>query len=148
MDVQSHTFDRLRRFFSSGLDVVEYLGLLVIGIATTVAMYHEVMVMLAAQRVQLADLLLMFLYLEVLAMIGQYFKSGQLPVRFPLYIAMVALARYLILDIKDMNEWRMLAVAGAIFLLTLGVLIIRYGHVRFPYREDSGGTAEKPFVRE
>jgi protein PsiE len=67
MDVQSHTFDRLRRFFSSGLDVVEYLGLLVIGIATTVAMYHEVMVMLAAQRVQLADLLLMFLYLEVLA---------------------------------------------------------------------------------
>jgi phosphate starvation-inducible membrane PsiE len=43
----------------------------------------------------------MFLYLEVLAMIGQYFKSGQLPVRFPLYIGMVALARYLILDIKD-----------------------------------------------
>ena len=148
MDVRSHTFDRLRRFFSGGLDIVEYLGLLVIGIATTVAMYHEVTVMLAAQRVQLADLLLMFLYLEVLAMIGQYFKSGQLPVRFPLYIAMVALARYLILDIKDMNEWRMLAVAGAIFLLTLGVLIIRYGHVRFPYREDTSEASEKPFVRE
>jgi protein PsiE len=149
MDIQSHTFDRLRRFFSGGLDVVEYLGLLVIGIATTVAMYHEVTVMVAAQRVQLADLLLMFLYLEVLAMIGQYFKSGQLPVRFPLYIAMVALARYLILDIKDMNEWRMLAVAGAIFLLTLGVLIIRYGHVRFPYREDAAAASpEKPFVRE
>jgi protein PsiE len=148
MDVQSRTFDRLRRLFSGGLDIVEYLGLLVIAIATTVAMYHEVMVMLAAQRVQLADLLLMFLYLEVLAMIGQYFKSGQLPVRFPLYIGIVALARYLILDIKEMNEWRMLAVAGAIFLLTLGVLIIRYGHVRFPYREDGGSTAEKPFVRE
>ncbi|RLJ67716.1 phosphate-starvation-inducible protein PsiE [Sulfurisoma sediminicola] len=149
MDVQSHTFDRLRRFFSGGLDIVEYLGLLVIGIATTIAMYHEVVVMLAAQRVQLADLLLMFLYLEVLAMIGQYFKSGQLPVRFPMYIAMVALARYLILDIKDMNEWRMLAVAAAIFLLTLGVLVIRYGHVRFPYREDTDASpTEKPFVRE
>jgi len=149
MDIRSHTFDRLRRFFSSGLDIVEYLGLLVIGIATTIAMYHEVMVMVGAQRVQLADLLLMFLYLEVLAMIGQYFKSGQLPVRFPLYIAMVALARYLILDIKEMNEWRMLAVAAAIFLLTLGVLVIRYGHVRFPYREDGDQRAtEKPFVRE
>ncbi|MEW6164079.1 MAG: phosphate-starvation-inducible PsiE family protein [Pseudomonadota bacterium] len=149
MDVRSHTFDRIRRFFSSGLDVIEYLGLLVIGVATTVAMYHEIMIMVTAQRVQLADLLLMFLYLEVLAMIGQYFKSGQLPVRFPMYIAMVALARYLILDIKEMTEWRMLAVAAAIFLLTLGVLIIRYGHVRFPYREDaSEGATEKPFVRE
>ena len=65
-----------------------------------------------------------------------------------LYIAMVALARYLILDIKEMTEWRMLAVAAAIFLLTLGVLIIRYGHVRFPYNEDASEGAKKPFVRK
>ena len=149
MNIQSHAFNRIRRLLSGGLDVVEYLGLVVIGLATTVAMYHEVMIMVAAQKVQLADLLLMFLYLEVLAMIGQYFKSGQLPVRFPMYIAMVALARYLILDIKEMTEWRMLAVAAAIFLLTVGVLIIRYGHVRFPYREDtSEGASDKAFVRE
>ena len=148
MDIRSHTFDRMRRFFSNGLDLIEYLGLLVIGIATTVAMFHEVVAMVDAHRVQLADLLLMFLYLEVLAMIGQYFKSGQLPVRFPMYIAMVALARYLILDIKEMTEWRMLAIALAIFLLTLGVLAIRYGHVRFPYKEDSGEKSAKGFVRE
>ena len=148
MDIRSHTFDRVRRFFSGGLDLIEYLGLMVIGIATTAAMYHEVVAMIQSSRVQLADLLLMFLYLEVLAMIGQYFKSGQLPVRFPMYIAMVALARYLILDIKEMTELRMLAVALAIFLLTLGVLIIRYGHVRFPYREDTSQDPEKPFVRE
>ena len=149
MDIRSHSFDRIRRFFSSGLDFIEYVGLLIIGIATTVAIGQEVVVMISAHKVQLADLLLMFLYLEVLAMIGQYFKSGQLPVRFPMYIAMVALARYLILDIKEMTEWRMLAVAAAIFLLTLGVLIIRYGHVKFPYREDaSEGTPEKRFVRE
>lgn len=148
MDIHSHTFDRMRRLFSSGLDLVEYLGLLVIGIATTVAMFHEVVAMVDAHRVQLADLLLMFLYLEVLAMIGQYFKSGQLPVRFPMYIAMVALARYLILDIKEMSEWRMLAIALAILLLTLGVLAIRYGHVRFPYKEDTGEKSAKAFVRE
>ena len=149
MDIRSHTFDRLRKFFSGSLDVVEYAGLMVIAIATTIAMYQEAMVMVEARRVTLSDLLLMFLYLEVLAMIGQYFKSGQLPVRFPMYIAMVALARYLILDIKEMTEWRMLAVAAAIFLLTVGVLIIRYGHVRFPYREDtSEGASDKAFVRE
>ena len=146
MDIQSRTFDRLRRFFGGGLDIVEYVGLLVIAFATTIAMYDEVMVMVSAKRVHLADLLLMFLYLEVLAMIGQYFKSGHLPVRYPLYIGMVALARYLILDIKEMGELRMLAVASAIFLLTLAVLAIRYGHVRCPYREDS--ATQKPYVRE
>lgn len=149
MDIRSHTFDRIRRALSGGLDFVEYIGLLIIGIATTIAMYQEVVAMVSAHKVQLADLLLMFLYLEVLAMIGQYFKSGQLPVRFPMYIAMVALARYLILDIKEMTEWRMLSVAAAIFLLTLGVLAIRYGHVRFPYREDgSEDSSDKRFVRE
>ena len=146
MDIQSHTFDRLRKFFGGGLDLIEYLGLLVIAFATTVAMYDEVMVMATARKVHLSDLLMMFLYLEVLAMIGQYFKFGQLPVRFPLYIAMVALARYLILDLKDMSEWRMLAVAAAIFLLTLAVLAIRYGHVKFPYLEDAGEKV-KSYVR-
>ena len=148
MDIKSHTFDRLRKVFSGSLDVVEYAGLLVIAVATTVAMYQEAMVMVAARRVTLADLLLMVLDLEVLAMIGQYVKSGQLPVRFPLYIGVVALARYLVLDIKDMSEWRMLAVAAAIFLLTVAVLVIRYGHVRYPYSEDAEKDPGKAYVRE
>lgn len=148
MNIQSHTFDRLRRFFSSGLDIVEYGGLLVIAFATTIAMYQEAMAMVESHRVALADLLLMFLFLEVLAMIGQYLKSGQVQVRFPLYIGMVALARYLILDLKEMTEWRMLAVAAAIFLLSAAVLVIRYGHVRYPYREDADEKLDKPYVRE
>ncbi len=149
MDIQSHTFDRIRRFFGGGLDAVEYLGLLAIAFATTVAMYNEAAGMVESRHVALSDLLMMFLYLEVLAMIGQYFKSGQLPVRFPLYIAMVALARYMILDLKEMTEWRMLAVAAAIFLLTVAVLVIRFGHVRYPYREDRSDKGPgKAYVRE
>jgi len=149
MDIRSPASRRIRRVFSGGLDLIEYVGLLIIAIATTIAIYQEVMVMVDAREVRLADLLLMFLYLEVLAMIGQYFKTGQLPVRFPLYIAMVALARYLILDLKDMSEVRVLTVSAAILLLTLGVLAIRYGHVRFPYREDASEDApQKRFVRE
>jgi protein PsiE len=148
MDIQSHALDRIRRFFSGGLDIIEYAGLLVIAFATTAAMYHEVSSMFSAQWVALADLLLMFLYLEVLAMIGQYFKSGHLPVRYPLYIAMVALARYMILDLKELTEWRMLAVAAAILLLTLGVLAIRFGHVRYPYAEDAARATPKPYVSE
>jgi hypothetical protein len=61
MDIQSHTFDRLRKFFSGSLDIVEYAGLLVIAFATTIAMYQEAMVMVESHRVALSDLLLMFL---------------------------------------------------------------------------------------
>jgi len=147
MDIRSHTLDRIRKFFSGGLDIVELAGLLIIAFATTVAIYQEAMAMIGAGKVTLADLLLMFLYLEVLAMIGQYFRSGHIPVRYPLYIAMVALARYLILDIKDLTELRVLATAGAILLLTLAVLAIRFGHVKFPYREDQA-SKDRPYVRE
>lgn len=137
MDTRSEGFDRVRGFFTLGLSTVEYVGLLVVGFATTYSMFQETQAMIAAGRVGLSDLLLMFLYLEVLAMIGQYFRAGQLPVRFPLYIAMVALARYLILDMKEMSETRTLSIALAILLLTVAVLIIRYGHIRFPYSEET-----------
>lgn len=130
------------------LAVIENIGLVVISIATVFAGYEEVRTMLAAGRVTLGDLLLLFLYLEVLSMVGLYYNSGKLPVRFPLYIALVALARYLILDVKDLGEWRMLAVAGAILLIALAVLLIRYGHVRYPYSEDDDPKDGRSFVRE
>ncbi len=135
---------RVRKLFNLGLEWIEFFGLMVIGVATAIAMWNEVSLMWSLARVTLTDLLLMFLFLEVLAMISQYFKNGQLPVRFPLYIAMVALARSLILDLKEMTEWRMLAISGAILLLTLGVLVIRYGHVRFPYASRNSDADKQP----
>lgn len=118
------------------LGFIEHAGLAVITVATVIAGVGEVNIMIAAGAVSLADLLLMFLYLEVLAMVGLYYKSGKLPVRFPLYIAIVALARYMVLDMKNLDEWRLLGIALAIFLLAMAVLAIRYGHVRFPYGEN------------
>lgn len=117
----------------SVLGVIEHIGLAVITIATVIAGIGEVQIMLDAGLVTLADLLLLFLYLEILAMVGLYYQSGKLPVRFPIYIAIVALARYLILDMKNLEEWRLLGVAAAILLLALAVLAIRYGHTRYPY---------------
>lgn len=119
----------------SVLGFIEFAGLAVITVATVIAGVGEVGVMLDAQAVTLADLLLLFLYLEILAMVGLYFQSGKLPVRFPIYIAIVALARYLVLDMKNLDLWHMLGLAGSILLLTLAVLAIRYGHVRFSYKE-------------
>ena len=119
------------------LGVLEAIGLVVITLATVVAGAFEVKTMVDARTVTLADLLLLFLYLEIFAMVGEYFRSGQLPVRFPIYIAIVALARYLVLDMKSLEDWRMLGVTAAILLLAIAVLVIRYGHTRFPYDETS-----------
>jgi len=117
----------------SVLGIIEHLGLAIIIIATVVAGIGEVNVMISAGVVTLGDLLLLFLYLEILAMVGLYYKSGKLPVRFPIYIAIVALARYLVLDMKNLDQWRLLGVAAAILLLALAVLAIRFGHTRYPY---------------
>ena len=128
---------RLKTLTHASLDLIQDIGLIIIAVATMVAIGMEVMTMIRAAVVTLADLLLLFIYLEVLAMVAIYLKSGKLPIRIPLYIAIVALARYLILDMKDMDQWRMLAVAGSALILSLTVLAIRYGHVRFPYEKDS-----------
>lgn len=133
--------EKLQRAGRRVVRLMEDAGLLVILLATLVAAAGEVAHMAATHSVHLADLLLLFIYLEVVAMVNAYWQSGQLPVRMPLYIGMVALARYLILDMKELDEWRMLAVALAILLLGLAVLVVRYGHVRFPY-ETSGRKAD------
>ncbi len=132
--------DPVTAFNRRALAFVEHLGLLIIAIATVIATGQEVFTMVEARHVKLADLLLLFIYLEVLTMVGLYYGSGKLPVRFPLYIGMVALARYLILDMKEMDAWRMLAVTGAVLMLALAVLAIRYGHARYPYPQDDASA--------
>jgi len=125
----------------TALSVLESAGLVVIALATLVAFGQEILVMIRARTVTLADLLLLFIYLEVLAMAAIYLKSGQLPVRLPMYIGMVALARYLVLEVKGMDQWRMMEVGGTVLLLALAVLVIRYGHVRYPYGDEPEGLA-------
>jgi len=120
------------------LVAIQDLGLLIIAVATVIAIGFEISTMIEARAVTLADLLLMFIYLEVLAMVAIYLDSGQLPVRIPLYIAIIALARYLILDMKNIDTWRMLGVAGAALLIAIAILVIRFGHVRFPYVKSDG----------
>ena len=114
----------------------QMVGLMIIAAATLIAIGHLLHEMMLVMRVTLADLLLLFIYLEVLAMVSMYLKAGKLPVRIPIYIAIVALARYLILDMKEMDTWRLLGVGGTALLLTLTVFLIRYGHYRFPYQQD------------
>ena len=85
---------------------------------------------------QKIDLLLLFMYLEMISMVETYWRMGKLPVRMPMYIAMVGIARHLMVDSAYRSPWLMIAGAGSIVLLALGVLIVRYGHLRFPYESN------------
>lgn len=118
-----------------GVQYVEQFLLVFIAIATVYATYHEIYTMYLAGVVTVADLLLLFLYLEVLSMVKHYIGSGKLPVRYPLYIGIVALARYMVLEIKELDAYRMMAVAASVLIMALAVLVVRFGHVRFPYED-------------
>lgn len=117
------------------LHITEQIGLLLIFIATLFAVFEEVRLLIVNRHVGLKDLLLLFIYLEIIAMIKIYYIEHRLPIRFPLYIAIVALARYIILDSKSFAQWQLLEVAITIVVLTLAVLIVRYGHVKLPYKK-------------
>jgi protein PsiE len=119
--------------------LLERIGLVIITLATLVAIGQEVVQMFVQRKVLLQDILLLFIYLEILTMVGLYFQSGKLPVRYPIYIAMVAIARYIIIGMKEMEGWTMVALALAILVLALAVVAIRYGHLKLPYPEDRGG---------
>lgn len=138
-------FPRFQHGSKIALEFVENAGLVVIAVATILASIQEVMRMVGAGAVTLGDLLLLFIYLEVLAMVGIYLESHRLPVRLPMYIAIVALARYLVLDVKEMDPWRLLGVSSAILLIAISVLVVRFGHVRLPY-ENMSTDRPKPRI--
>ena len=126
----------INNLIKTALEWMQDIGLVIIAIASIFAIGTEVLSMISLQKVALADLLLMFIYLEVLAMVSMYLESGKMPIRIPLYIAIVALARYLILDMKSMYAWQLVGVSASAFLMAVTVLVIRYGHLKFPYESD------------
>ncbi len=117
---------QVKKSVSRTLALAQDFGLIVVAIATLVAIGIEINVMIENSYVSLTDLLLLFIYLEVLTMVAVYYESGELPIKIPLYIAIVALARYLILDMKNIDTWRILGITAAILLLGASIIVIHY----------------------
>ena len=114
---------------------IEWVGLSLITIATIVAILQEVYIVVLRHRVELHDILLLFIYLEVITMVALYLTSGKLPVRYPIYIAIVAIARFIILDLKDLAAIDVIWFAVSMLVLTFAALALRYGHQKYPYKE-------------
>jgi protein PsiE len=130
----------LRQAGTWGLLAVERTGLVLVTLATIYATYLKVRSMILTDEVTISDLLLLFIYLEVVSMARVYWQAHKLPVRMPLYIAMVALARYLMFTAGHVDAARIVALAAAVLVLSLAVLVVRFGHLRYPYPETRDGT--------
>ena len=98
----------------------------IIALLTLVATLQEILSIYNNGTITLADLLLLFIYTEVLGMIGVFYASNRIPITLPLFIAMTALARLIILQGKEMDPITLLYEAGAIAIIALAVLIIRF----------------------
>ena len=121
------------------VDGFHYLALFGIGATIVWSAVYTFIGMTAKGHAPIDDILLLFIYLELGAMVGIYFKTNHMPVRFLIYVAMTALTRMLLADIQSHHEPNLgiLIVAGGILLLALATLVIRYGSARFPAQSSS-----------
>jgi len=122
------------RFGNILVGIFHRLALFSIGAATAWAAGVTFLEMFQKHHATIQDLLLMFIYLELGAMVGIYFKTNHMPVRFLLYIAITALTRHMIdiLSHPPLNINEMLAIGATTIVMALSVLIIRYTSARFP----------------
>ena len=108
------------------LKQIQLLTLIIILISTVIAIGTELYQMFKIQTVTLADLLLLFLYLEVLAMIRVFWESQSIQITLPLFIAITALSRFIILQGKSINPEILVYEAGAILLIAFAILVLRF----------------------
>jgi len=107
------------------IKLLEKVVLVIIAIATIIAIGYEISEMYAELSVELADLLLLFIYLEVIQMIREYWTLNRIRISIPLFIAITAIARLIILQGKSMDPSMLLYEGGAILLIAIAVLILK-----------------------
>lgn len=110
------------------------IGLFAIGAATVWAGMVFFIELIGKGHASIEDLLLLFIYLEIGSMVGIYFKTNHMPLRFLIYIGITALTRHLIgwVNHEPKPDIGVVILSGAILLLALSVLVIRYSSAKFP----------------
>ena len=131
MDKQLKDLDNTGNFL---VGVFHRLALFGIGGATVWAAGWEFFTMFQKHHASIQDLLLLFIYLEIGAMVGIYFKTNHMPVRFLIYIAITAMTRHLVDLVSHGGDHMLeiLAMSGTTFVLALSVLIIRVASNKYP----------------
>ena len=119
------------------ITLMEKSLLVVIAFLTAYAVIVEIFVVLSERAVKLTDLLLLFIYAEVLGMVAAFYKFRKIPITVPIFIAITALCRLIILQGKGINTIDLLYESGAILLLALAALAIRWNLVNLIRPKDN-----------
>ena len=121
-----------------------YLALFAIGSAIVWSAFFTFIELLEKTSASIEDILLLFIYLELGAIVGIYFKTDHMPVRFLIYVGITALTRMLL---EYLNEWHssptdqihyeILIICGGIVMLAIGILILRYASHNYPSKTEN-----------
>lgn len=119
-------------------EIFHYLALFAVGAIIAWAALQKLTEILSTNQHLIDGILMLFIYLELGAMVGIYFKTKRMPVRFLIYVSITALTRLLISDISHSHQpsWGTIQICGAILLLAIAVLIIRIASSRFHVKEE------------
>ena len=126
--------EKVDRFGGALVDGFHYLALFAIGGAIVWSAAYAFIGMAGKGYASIDDILLLFIYLELGAMVGIYFRTNHMPVRFLIYVGITGLTRLLVGDIAAHHklDWGIVVVPAGILLLALANLVVRYGSARFP----------------
>ena len=105
--------------------LTQLVGAAIVLVATTIAFCLEILKMANVQSIELADLLLLFIYLEVMGMVGNYWSNQSIRLTYPLFIAITALSRLIILQKKDTDATFLIFESGAILLLAIAIVVLK-----------------------
>lgn len=116
---------------SKNFEYLEKIILIVLLFCTIVAILQEINVMVLNKNITLADILLLFIYIEVIGMIKEYWVSQVIRMSYPIFIAITALARLIILQRKDIEPITLIYESLSILVLSISIVVLRIRHMSF-----------------
>jgi len=110
---------------------IQLVAVLIVLVATVVAFFLEIHTMYENRNISLADLLLMFIYIEVIGLVRSYWETRSVRITYPMIIAITALARFIILQDKDQDPTNLIYISLAILIVAIATVIIRFRNSKF-----------------
>ena len=120
---------------NNSFEILEKIVLSILLVCTLIVIGQEIIMMIENQRVTLADILLLFIYVEVLGMIKEYWVAKVIRMSYPLFIAMTALARLIILQRKDIEPVTLIYESLAILIIAISIVVLRIRHLDYFKRD-------------
>lgn len=120
---------------NNNFEILEKAVLSILLVCTLIAIGQEIYLMFLNQSISLADILLLFIYVEVLGMIKEYWLAKVIRMSYPLFIAMTALARLIILQRKDIEPITLIYESTSILVIAIAIVVLRARHLDFFKRD-------------